>query len=246
MAIVDNYTEQELRQIVAQSTSMNDLSRRLGYSATTGNTNQTIKKRLDKYQIDISHFNCFIKPKEDRTEENIFVENSTASQKVLRSWYKKGNYTEYKCSICSMAPEWQGKPLTLILDHKNGKNHDDRLENLRWVCPNCNQQLETTGFKKFRTKDLIKKKYYCQKCGIEITKDSKSGLCSNCVKETQRVVDRPNRDELKQLIRTKPFTKIGEDYGVSDKAISKWCIAYNLPNKKSVIKTFSDDDWKKI
>ena len=38
-----------------------------------------------------------------------------------------------------------GKVLTLILDHKNGHNHDDRLENLRWVCPNCNQQLDTTN-----------------------------------------------------------------------------------------------------
>ncbi len=35
--------------------------------------------------------------------------------------------------------------MTLILDHINGENHDDRLENLRWVCPNCNQQLPTTG-----------------------------------------------------------------------------------------------------
>ena len=39
----------------------------------------------------------------------------------------------------------QGKALTLILDHINGRNHDDRLENLRWVCPNCNQQLDTTN-----------------------------------------------------------------------------------------------------
>jgi len=51
-----------------------------------------------------------------------------------------------------MLPEWQNKPLTLILDHINGNNKDHRLENLRWVCPNCNQQLETTGFKSIRTK----------------------------------------------------------------------------------------------
>ena len=45
-----------------------------------------------------------------------------------------------------MFPIWQGKPLTLILDHKNGNNRDNRLENLHWVCPNCNQQLPTTGY----------------------------------------------------------------------------------------------------
>ena len=48
--------------------------------------------------------------------------------------------------VRTVKPIWQGKPLTLILDHINGKNNDDRLENLRWVCPNCNRQLPTTGF----------------------------------------------------------------------------------------------------
>ena len=72
----------------------------------------------------------------------MFVENSTANQTTLRRWYEKENI-EYKCSICGQLPFWQNKPLTLILDHINGHNHDDRLENLRWVCPNCNQQLET-------------------------------------------------------------------------------------------------------
>ena len=72
---------------------------------------------------------------------------STINQKTLRRWYKKGNYTEYKCSICGLLPVWQNKELTLILDHINGLNNDDRLENLRWVCPNCNMQLPTTNGK---------------------------------------------------------------------------------------------------
>jgi len=65
----------------------------------------------------------------------------------LRNWYKKGNYTKYECSICGQEPFWNGKELTLILDHINGVHTDDRLENLRWVCPNCNYQLDTTNGK---------------------------------------------------------------------------------------------------
>ena len=57
--------------------------------------------------------------------------------------YIKGNYTPYKCSICGLEPFWNGKELTLTLDHINGINNDDRLENLRWVCPNCDRQLST-------------------------------------------------------------------------------------------------------
>lgn len=143
-ARIDNFTSEQLAQLVAESDSFNDLIPKLGYNTRSGSNHNTVKSRLDKYGIDYSHFSNLHKT--ERNEQNVFIENSSASQATLRRWYKKGNYTEYKCSICNMEPVWQGKPLTLILDHINGKNTDDRLENLRWVCPNCNQQLSTTGF----------------------------------------------------------------------------------------------------
>ena len=99
------------------------------------------------------------------------VKNSTASQTTLRRWYEKGNYTEYKCSICGQEPFWNGKELTLTLDHINGDNRDDRLENLRWVCPNCDRQLDTfcsknTNYDIRKNKKIIT---YCKNCGIEIS-----------------------------------------------------------------------------
>lgn len=145
MALIDNYTKEQLEEIVNTSFSMKQVIDRIGYSTHSGSNKVTVKKRLEHYGIDISHFTFHKGIK--RCPENIFVENSTASQSVLRKWYKKGNYTPYQCSICGLEPFWNGAELTLILDHINGKNHDDRLENLRWVCPNCNQQLDTTGFK---------------------------------------------------------------------------------------------------
>lgn len=144
-AKIDNFTPEQLAQLVAESTAFPELILKLGYGTRSGSNHNTVKSRLDKYNIDYSHFNNL--QRVERTEENVFIENSTASQKVLRDWYKKGAYTEYVCSICGQEPFWKGKPLTLILDHINGHNRDDRLENLRWVCPNCNQQLDTTGFR---------------------------------------------------------------------------------------------------
>jgi hypothetical protein len=47
-----------------------------------------------------------------------------------------------QCSVCGIS-EWCGKTLTLHLDHINGKNNDDRLENLRLLCPNCHSQTDT-------------------------------------------------------------------------------------------------------
>ena len=124
---------------------MKEVIDKIGYSTHSGSNNVTVKKRLQHYGIDTSHF--VFQKGTSRCAENVFIENSTASQKVLREWYINGNYSPYKCSICGQEPFWNGAKLTLILDHINGKNHDDRLENLRWVCPNCNQQLPTTGFR---------------------------------------------------------------------------------------------------
>ena len=202
------------------------------------------KERIERYNIDISHFTKTQGIK--RNPGNVFIENSTASQKTLREWYIKGAYTEYKCSICGQEPCWQGKELTLILDHINGTNNDDRLENLRWVCPNCNQQLDTTGGKQsHRNQNKIEKKYYCSNCGIEI-KTKEATLCQTCAKIAQRTVERPIREELKFLIRTKPFLQIGKDFGVSDNAIRRWCIAENLPSTKKEIQKYTNEEWELV
>lgn len=146
MAYIDNFTEQELREMVNNSISFRELSRKIGY-ASLGDNEKTIKKRLNEYNISTDHFTGLPKSYVKRTEENTFIKNSSATQKVLRDMYKKGNYTPYKCSICGMEPIWNNKPLSLTLDHINGDNKDDRLENLRWVCPNCDRQLDTFGSK---------------------------------------------------------------------------------------------------
>lgn len=60
------------------------------------------------------------------------------------SWFKKN--TEYKCSCCGIN-EWQGKPLTLQIDHIDGNNKNNTIENFRYLCPNCHTQTSTWGVK---------------------------------------------------------------------------------------------------
>lgn len=246
-ALIDKYTKEELQNIVEHSSSLKEVVDKLGYSTHSGSNSKTVKTRLDKYEIDYSHFQGV--GKVERNPENIFIENSTASQQTLRRWYKKGNYTPYKCSICGMEPIWQGKELTLILDHINGQNYDDRLENLRWVCPNCNQQLETTGFKgnKYEEVKRIKKRYYCIDCGKEIS--SQAERCQDCAIKIQMKVpkeDRPTREQLKNLIRNMSFVEIGRRYNVSNSAIRKWCKKEGLPATKKEINSYSDENWDEI
>ena len=87
-------------------------------------------------------------------------------------------------------------------------------------------------------------KYKCIDCGAPIT--SSGVRCIRCSQLAQRIVSRPSREELKDLIRTQSFLSLSRQFGVSDNAIKKWCKAENLPHKKSDIKKFSDEEWSKI
>ena len=241
-SLMDKYSDEEFARAVQQSFSYKECLKNLGYTSNSSSSTNRLKKKIEKLCIDVSHFTSSIPI--TRSEENIFVKDSTASQRVLRDWYKKGKYTEYKCAICGQEPFWNGKELTLILDHINGFNTDDRLENLRWICPNCNYQLDTTNGKNINHgKRIINT---CVDCGKTIS--NKAVRCLDCERRhrTSSNVKGITREELKSLIRTTPFTKIGKKYGVSDNAVRKWCDKYDLPRKTSEIKAFTNEEWSKI
>jgi 5-methylcytosine-specific restriction endonuclease McrA len=73
----------------------------------------------------------------------LFTRNSNYSRDNVKVRIITENLIPYVCSMCDAEPEWKGKPLILVLDHINGINNDNRLENLRFLCPNCNSQTET-------------------------------------------------------------------------------------------------------
>lgn len=148
---VEKWSELEFRQFVLESNSLTSVSKKLGYKSSCKETLDKIKNRIEQLDISIEHFNnyshAFIARNNYELEE-ILVQNSPYTNlTTLKDKLLKVNLKEYKCDICGIY-EWLGNPLSLQLDHINGVNNDHRIENIRFLCPNCHSQTDTFCRKK--------------------------------------------------------------------------------------------------
>lgn len=172
-----------------------------------------------------------------------YIKNENVKSHILKQKLIREGLKEEKCEICGVS-EWQGVKLPLELHHKDCDHFNNNFNNLMILCPNCHSIQEGNSGANVGKYS----KNCCIDCGIEISKNSKR--CKSCASKEenkpQQKVQRPSREELKDLIRNKPFIQIGKMFGVSDNAIRKWCDAYNLPRKVSDIKNYTDEEWFKL
>lgn len=147
-----NYTKEWLSELCKESYSYAEVLRKAGRKQG-GGTQATLRKKIEEFKIDISHFtgqawkkqsNCSPQVyKEKYSLDEILIKNSPITQKVLREYVKRHNLLEYKCQTCGCDGNWQNGKISLEIDHINGNNSDDRIENLRYLCPNCHALTET-------------------------------------------------------------------------------------------------------
>ena len=220
-------TKEHLQELINEAKSLVDILKILNKRQSKANIEE-LTTLLDKYGID--HHTLPIKLIRDKIPlKDILVENSSYQSTKLKKRLVDEGIKQDRCEICGQGNTWNDKLLVLQLDHINGIHTDNRLENLRIVCPNCHTQTDT-----FCTRKL-KQHNYCKDCGKEIA--PKSTWCPECALKHNRVhkispADKPSKEELLQLIKEKPFTEIGRMYGVTDNAIRKWCKKMGLPSTK--------------
>lgn len=138
-------SDQEFIDLIAKSNSYSDCLRSLDLTTRGGSSLDILKRRIKELNCSTDHFGKLtnVSPNIKYTLDEILVENSTYTAiHCLKSRLIRENKLEYKCAICGIN-KWLGKELSLQLDHINGINNDNRLENLRFLCPNCHSQTDT-------------------------------------------------------------------------------------------------------
>lgn len=218
-------TDIEFCDIVSKSNSYNEIHNKLGLSIKPNN--EIVKSRMHKLGLNNKHFNrrlCISDTNKKIPLHLMLTENSKHARNNLKRRLLNAGMLANKCSICGQLPIWNGIPLVLHIDHINGIHNDNRIENLRMVCPNCHSQTSTFSGKNLSTGSVS----ICS-CGNIKTKQGAS--CLNCRDNRRRKTIRPDADTLVSEVKEHGYYKLRSKYGVSDNAIRKWVKAYGFNPK---------------
>ena len=152
---IKSWTDDQLIEAVRSSFSLTEVSSKL-YQKASGSNYETIKKHVSRLSIDCSHFVRL--PSRKVTDQLLFVCRPSLSGShigLIRDRFRE--LVPYLCEQCGNPGIWEGAPLTLQMDHRNGDRKDNRLENLRWICPNCHSQTINFGSRNWKSRvSLVK------------------------------------------------------------------------------------------
>ncbi|UZJ31209.1 HNH endonuclease [Streptomyces endophytica] len=142
------WTKEVLHEAVAASSNMCEVLRRLGLEVVGGHHTH-ISRRIKAYGIDTSHFQFPTqrgKQRRRRTPETLLVEQPAAQARRIPSdrlkWAMKALGVPERCAGCGREAVWRGRPLPLEVDHIDGNWRDNRIGNLRFLCPNCHSTTD--------------------------------------------------------------------------------------------------------
>ena len=142
------YPKERIQEAVSKSRFLKEVMEHLGIMTGGGNW-ALVNKYIKEYNIDTSHFitreEAIFQSKGVRklTKEDLLVENCKHARNSVKRLIYDNNLLPIECVECKQKEVWRGKKFSLILDHINGVNNDNRIENLRLLCPNCNATLDT-------------------------------------------------------------------------------------------------------
>ncbi|TXS55353.1 hypothetical protein EAO77_03500 [Streptomyces sp. t39] len=142
------WTREVLSPVVAASSSMCEVLRRLGLDVV-GGYHTHISRRVTALGLDTSHFRPPDRAGGTRRRDPgavLVVQPPERSRRIpgerLRRAMTASGVPD-RCALCATTPSWRGRPLPLEVDHRDGDWRNNRPENLRLLCPNCHAVTDT-------------------------------------------------------------------------------------------------------
>jgi 5-methylcytosine-specific restriction endonuclease McrA len=202
-----------LQEIINQSNSMVMILTKIGLNAYNG-SGRTLYRRI--FETDEFDLITFDQNRKQRVKAHFlsihrkplehFLDATTSyNRSALKRRLIQDKIIEYQCRDCSNTGSHNGKKLSLQLEHIDGNNKNNKLENLCFLCPNCHSQTPTYAGKK-----NYKPKVY----ETEVTR-------LNRFEKSRKF--HITKEELEILVAQHPMTTIGKMLGVSDNAVRKRC-----------------------
>jgi len=222
-----SWTDDRLVDAVAKSRSYSEVSRKLGLT-NYGANSRTIKKHIARLEISVSHFFSKEESLQEARKlsvatrlmsyEDIFIVNDI-DRGVIKRAIIRDDLIPYKCAVCGIV-EWNGQQLSLHLDHINGVNNDNQLENLRFLCPNCHSLTDTYCGKQLRG-NVYTEPNKCKDCGAIVHDDST--YCRSCASfhNNKPKIDWPPTSELEVMVEKLGYRGVGKKLGVTDNSVKK-------------------------
>lgn len=235
---MSKYTKELLEPIIKECVSVAGVLRKLGKEKLCGGTHTYLSKKIKNLGIDTSHFlgkkaNCGSNHKGNKKpwQEILVIRQNDRREnafRLRRALVESGR--KYECEKCERH-EWMGKTLILEVDHINRDWLDNRIENIRFLCPNCHSQclgynnsknqtelFATKGSMVSRKASKVNGVNKC-KCGKHIHCRSKK--CVDCQIKSRIMIEWPDIDKLTLMIKELGFSETGRRLGVSDNAVRK-------------------------
>jgi 5-methylcytosine-specific restriction endonuclease McrA len=136
-------SEEEIRAAIADARCLADALRALG-EQPSGQGYRRLKRAIARHGIDTAHFDRDATRGGTRRRplDGLLVAGSRVNSTGLRRRLLEEGVKPHQCEGCARTV-WRGQPIPLELDHLNGDRTDNRLENLRLLCPNCHALTPT-------------------------------------------------------------------------------------------------------
>jgi hypothetical protein len=247
------FSEHEARRAVAGALCWADALRALGYRPV-GHNFRTLQRWVRRWSISTAHFDANAARRRANCRhrvplaEVLVADSSYMSRGNLKRRLFEAGLKERRCELCGQSQIWRGRPMALILDHINGVPTDNRIQNLRIVCPNCAATFDThcgrnlprrrecVGCGRTFAPRTIQQRYCSFSCftGARTRNAGKPTRSSTfgVPQPSRRKVERPPYEQLVRELEGTSYLAVGRKYGVSDNAVRKWILFYERERER--------------